>query len=321
MKKIHNQLLVIVGLIMFFVCLNMGIYNLFTKRCISDYSDGLKAKSIELDRYLPFVEDSEVVKVDSELMLEGDLPILDGAAALYPIFSATVHAIYPQDCVHFDGENFTEESALQYRNTRGAYKAIVDGDVDIAICVKPSEEQLNYAKEQGVELELVPIGKEAFVFIVNKNNPVDDLSEDEIRDIYAGEITNWSKVGGDKKLISPIQRNQGSGSQTAMISFMNGREMPRDYNSFLGSAIGFSFRFYVEGIVEDGGVKMLSVNGVYPNVENIKNDSYPVVQNIYAVYRKDNTNENIPIVIDWLLSDEGQQMIEDTGYVGVNVIE
>ena len=156
------------------------------------------------------------------------------------------------------------------------------------------------------------------MFIVNKNNPVDDLSEDEIRDIYAGKITNWSKVGGDKKLISPIQRNQGSGSQTAMISFMNGREMPRDYNSFLGSAIGFSFRFYVEGIVEDGGVKMLSVNGVYPNVENIKNDSYPVVQNIYAVYRKDNTNENIPIVIDWLLSDEGQQMIEDTGYVGVN---
>ncbi|MBQ8167431.1 MAG: phosphate ABC transporter substrate-binding protein, PhoT family, partial [Lachnospiraceae bacterium] len=125
MNKIHNQLLVIVGLIMFFVCLNMGIYNLFTKRCISDYSDGLKAKSIELDRYLPFVEDSELVKVDSELMLEGDLPVLDGAAALYPIFSATVHAIYPQDCVHFDGENFTEESVLQYRNTRGAYKAIV----------------------------------------------------------------------------------------------------------------------------------------------------------------------------------------------------
>ena len=76
MNKIHNQLLVIVGLIMFFVCLNMGIYKLFTKRCISDYSDGLKAKSIELDRYLPFVEDSEVVKVDSELMLEGDLPVL-----------------------------------------------------------------------------------------------------------------------------------------------------------------------------------------------------------------------------------------------------
>ncbi len=284
---------------------------------MNDYSSGLKAKSIELDRYLPFEEDSEVVKVDSDIELTGDLPIIDGAAALYPIFSATVHAIYPEDCVNFDGENFTSDSALQYRNTRGAYKAIVDGDIDIAICVKPSEEQLAYAKEQGVELELIPIGKEAFVFIVNKDNPVDGLTEDEIRDIYAGEITNWSQVGGSHKLISPLQRNQGSGSQTAMISFMKGREMPRDYNSFLGSAIGFSFRFYVEGIVEDGGVKMLSVNGVYPNVENVKNDSYPVVNYLYAVYRKDNANENVPVVINWLLSEEGQQMIEDTGYVGI----
>lgn len=318
MKKIHNQLLVIMALIMFFVCLNMGIYNLFTKRCISDYSEGFKAKSIELDKYLPFVEDTELVKVDSKLQLTGDLPVIDGAAALYPIFSATVHAIYPEDCVDFDGENFTGESALQYRNTRGAYQAVVDGEVDIIFCAKPSVEQLAYAEEKSVELELVPIGKEAFVFIVNKDNQVDDLTDEEIRDIYAGEITNWSQVGGANKLISPLQRNQGSGSQTTMLSFMNGVKMPRDYNSFLGSAIGFSFRFYVEGIVEDGGVKLLSVNGVYPNIENIKNDSYPVVNYFYAVYRKDNTNENIPIVINWLLSKEGQQMIEDTGYVGVD---
>jgi len=102
-----------------------------------------------------------------------------------------------------------------------------------------------------------------------------------------------------------------------MLSFMDGEKIARDYNSAFGSAIGFSFRFYVEGIVADGGVKMLSVNGVYPNEENVRNDSYPIVSNFYAVYRKDNINENIPIIIDWILSDEGQQMIEDTGYVGV----
>ena len=124
-------------------------------------------------------------------------------------------------------------------------------------------------------------------------------------------------MGGENKLISPLQRNEGSGSQTAMLSFMDGEKIARDYNSAFGSAIGFSFRFYVEGIVADGGVKMLSVNGVYPNEENVRNDSYPIVSNFYAVYRKDNTNENIPIIIDWILSDEGQQMIEDTGYVGV----
>ena len=277
----------------------------------------MQAKSIELDAYLPFVDETEVIKVETDLTISGDLPVIDGAAALYPICSATVHALYPADSVSFDGTNFSADSALQMNNTRGAYKAIVDGTVDIAICAKPSEEQLAYAAEQGVELELVPIGKEAFVFIVNAENPVDDLSVQEIKDIYSGKYTNWSQLGGENKLISPLQRNEGSGSQTAMLSFMDGEKIARDYNSAFGSAIGFSFRFYVEGIVADGGVKMLSVNGVYPNEENVRNDSYPIVSNFYAVYRKDNTNENISVIIDWLLSDEGQQMIEDTGYVGV----
>ncbi len=317
MKKIHNQLLAIIGLILFFVALDFGIYNLFTKRCISNASEGMKAKSIELDEYLPFQEDSKVVKVDSDITLTGDLPIIDGAAALYPVCSATVHALYPEDSVHFDGENFTTDSALQYRNTRGAYKAIVDGEVDIIICVKPSEEQLAYAAEQGVELELVPIGREAFVFLVNVDNPVDGLTVDQIKGIYTGKYTNWSQLGGNNRLISPLHRNQGSGSQTAMLSFMEGEEIARDYNSFLGSAIGFSFRYYVEGVVANGGVKMLELNGVYPSVENIKNGSYPIINNLYAVYRKGDTNENIPVVIDWLLSEEGQQMIEDTGYVGL----
>lgn len=317
MKKIYNQLLTISALIVFFVLLNMGIYNLFTKRCINNSSESMKAKSIELSEYLPFEVDSKVVKVDSKTKLTGELPIIDGAAALYPIFSATVYALYPEESVSFDGENFSQESALQYRNTRGAYKAIVDGEVDIIICAKPSEEQLAYAEEKGVELELVPIGREAFVFIVNSNNPIDDLTVDEIKGIYSGEYTNWSQLGGDNKLISPLQRNEGSGSQTAMLSFMGDEKIVRDYNSFLGSAIGFSFRYYVEDVVENDGVKMLSLNGVYPSIENIKSERYPVVNNFYAVYRKDNSNNNIQVVIEWLLSEEGQQMIEDTGYVGV----
>lgn len=93
--------------------------------------------------------------------------------------------------------------------------------------------------------------------------------------------------------------------------------MKTEINSFLGSSIGFSFRFYVEGIVEDGGVKMLSLNGVYPDKENVKNGSYPVVSNFYAVYRKDNKNENIPLLIDWMLSEEGQEIVEGSGYAGV----
>ena len=85
-----------------------------------------------------------------------------------------------------------------------------------------------------------------------------------------------------------------------------------------GGSIGFSFRYYMDGIVDNSGVKMLKLNGVYPSAENIQNSTYPVIAKFYAIYRADNENENIHKLIDWLLSDEGQQIIEKTGYVRIN---
>ncbi|MBQ9112092.1 MAG: substrate-binding domain-containing protein [Clostridia bacterium] len=315
--KLGRQILILVSLALVFVILNLGIYNIFTYRCVNVRSEVMQAKSIELGEYLPFAEDSKVVKHTASLSLEGELPIFDGAAALYPVFSGFVHALYPEDSVEFDGADFTENSALQMNNTRDAYKKIVDGDTDIAICAKPSAEQLAYAEEQGVELEFVPIGREAFVFLVNKQNPVDSLTVDQIRGIYSGEYTNWAHVGGEHTPIGALQRNEGSGSQTAFLGFMGDVPVKTDRNTFLGSAIGFSFRYYVEDVVQNGNVKMLSLNGVYPNEENIKNGTYPIINEIYAVYRTDNDNPNVPAVIDWILSEEGQAIIEETGYVGI----
>ena len=317
MKKVYKQLLIIFGVVLFFFCINFLIYNIFTYRCINRYGEDMQAKSVELDEYLPFDENSKIVDEKASITLTGDLPVLDGAAALYPVFSAFANSLYPKDSVSFDGENFAKNSALQYSNTRGSYKAVVDGDVDIIFCAAPSDSQLDYAKENGVELELVPIGREAFVFIVNKNNPVDSLTVDQVKGIYSGEYTNWRELGGKYKRIGALTRNEGSGSQTAMLAFMGDTPIQNDYDSFLGSAIGFSFRFYVEDLVDDGNVKMLALNGVYPSEENIRNGSYPIVSNFYAIYRKDNDNENIKTMIEWILSDEGQGIIEKTGYVGL----
>ncbi|MCM1244574.1 MAG: substrate-binding domain-containing protein [Roseburia sp.] len=317
MKKKYRQFMVIGIIIFLFVLFDIGIYAVFTRRCVSDYSEGMQAKSVELDKYLPFEEDSQIVKIRSELQLSGDLPVLDGAAALYPVFSAFVNAVYPEGSSIFDGENFSPDSVLQMNNTRGAYQAVVDGTSDVIVCAAPSEEQLAYAEEKGVELEMVPIGSEAFVFVVNAKNPVDDLSVEQVKGIYTGKYTNWSQLGGENKRIGALQRNEGSGSQTAMLRFMEGEEIKTDYDSFLGSAIGYSFRFYVEGVVADGGVKLLSLNGVYPDKENIQKGTYPIVDHFYAIYRKDNENQNIPLLIDWMCSEEGQRIIEETGYTGL----
>lgn len=307
-----------ISLILFFAAMlaafDIAVYNIFTKRYINDTSPEMQAKSIELSKYLPFDENSGIVKTDSAAKLSGDLPVIDGAAALYPVFSGFVNAVYPSDSVSFDGENFAPDSALQFHNTRGAYAAIVDGTADVVICAAPSKEQLEYAEQNGVELELVPIGREAFVFIVNKNNPIENLTVEQVKGIYSGEIKKWSEIGGENRYIDALQRNTGSGSQTAMLSFMDGVPMKRSLTGLFGSAIGFSFRYYVEGIVENSDVKMLSLNGVYPSPENIANESYPLVSSFYAVYRKGDDNPNITALIDWILSDEGQGIVEKSGY-------
>jgi phosphate transport system substrate-binding protein len=174
---------------------------------------------------------------------------------------------------------------------------------------------MNTAKEKGVELEIVPVGLEAFVFFVNKNNPVDGLTADQIRKIYRGKITNWKEVGGPDKAINPLTRIKGSGSQTMMDKFMENDIHPsKNVFSILGASIGYSFRYYLSGMVADNNVKMLAIDGVFPDSENIKNGSYPLTANFYVVYRKDNTNENVKKLVDWLLSEEGKRMIEACGY-------
>ena len=100
--------------------------------------------------------------------------------------------------------------------------------------------------------------------------------------------------------------------------FMSGIiEEVADYRNKRNS-IGFSFRYYVEEIIRNPDIKMISIDGVFPNIENIKNGTYPVVTPLYAVSYKDNPNPNVKILLDWILTDEGQYIIEQTGYVGVN---
>ena len=87
--------------------------------------------------------------------------------------------------------------------------------------------------------------------------------------------------------------------------------------AMFGGAIGFSFRYYLDDMVDNRGVKMLSVNGVYPSRDNIRARTYPIIAQFYAIYRADNENENIPLLIDWILSEEGQALVEACGYTAI----
>lgn len=326
--KLRKQLAIIALILVLFVAFNLSMYQLLTRRLSNNFSDTSQAKMIDVKNFLPHEEESDLPKIESSLKLTENLPVLDGAAALVPVYASIIDNVYPEGCVTYEGgsfsddnyygENFAENSAMQYKNTVRGYQAIVDGDTDILFCAGPSEEQKQYAEEQGVELVYVPIGLEGFVFFVNESNPVDNLTAEQIRKIYACEYKNWSEVGGAKRIINPVTRLEGSGSQTTFETFMGDYEIGmKSPFAIMGASIGFSFRYYMDGIVENDAVKMISLNGVYPSAENIQNRTYPIVAQFYAIYRADNQNENIPILIDWLLSEEGQDLIEQCGYVKI----
>ena len=284
--------------------------------------------NINLNEYMPFDEDSKIVKLENaSLKLENNLPIVDGAAAVFPVYSAFVNAVYPNTIELYDG-------VFEYNNTSMGYELLAEKKTDIFFGAYPSEEQIEYAESLGTEFEFTPIGSEAFVFFVNSKNPIDGLTKEQIQNIYTGEITNWEEVGGDNEKIIAYQINEGSGSQSMLKRFMEGKtlmeapteqvndlmvgiiDVVSDYKSTPNS-IGFSFRYYVEGIIKNPNIKMISIDGVEPTVENIKNGTYPVTTSLYAVTYKGNDNENVKKLIDWILSEEGQKIIEETGYVGI----
>ena len=193
--KLKKQLAIIALIVLGFAAFNLSMYQLLTRRLSNNFSDTSQAKMIDVKNYLPHEKESDLPKIESSLKLTENLPVLDGAAALVPVYAAIIDNVYPEGCVTYEGgtfsddnyygENFAENSAMQYKNTVRGYQAIVDGDTDILFCAGPSEEQKQYAKEQGVELVYVPIGLEGFVFFVNENNPVENLTVEQIRKIYA----------------------------------------------------------------------------------------------------------------------------------------
>jgi phosphate transport system substrate-binding protein len=174
------------------------------------------------------------------------------------------------------------------------------------------------------------------VFIVNKDNPVDSLTIGQVRGIYSGTITNWNQVGGDNREIQAFQREENSGSQTAMQQLvMQGEPMlepPRiasggsmgglvervaEYQNGAGS-IGYTFEFYVKNLYTNENIKVLKIDGVEPNAASYLDGSYPLTSAYYAVIRSDEpVGSPARKLRDFLLSDTGRQVIELAGYTAV----
>lgn len=297
------------------------------------YLPSIRVSQKELSSYyyMPFTDSPYLARLDEKVSLQftldEELPRLDGATALFPVYCSFVEATYHKQA--------DIKSLVQFSRTTKAYENLIKGETDIIFVAGPSKEQMTMAKEAGVEFQMYPIGYEAFVFIVNSKNPVSNISIQQIRDIYSGKITRWSELGGNNAKIRPFQRDKNSGSQTAfekifgkenemlapemrqVASGMGGLvDAVADYENH-SNAIGYSFRYYIETMENNPGIKILSLNGIAPTKETIRNKTYPICDSFYAITVKSRETENVKRFIEWMQGSQAQALIEKVGYVGL----
>ena len=169
------------------------------------------------------------------------------------------------------------------------------------------------------------IGKDGIVIAVNNANPVSNLTTEELREIFSGNITNWNQLGGPDEEIHVIVRESGSGTMQSFQNMVMG-QTKIEKNAIVQSstesvkqavkqdpgAIGF-----ISLVNLDSNVKALKINGVYPSQDTISNGSY-TLQRPFTLLVKGQPEGITKEFIDWVLSPEGQAIIKQTKVVPVN---
>ena len=278
----------------------------------------------------------------------GTYPLLDGSTVAVPMaleFARQHLGLSDEQATTFVNFNTTPEA---YNNLIERYSvyggwfqmeklrsgSLEEGQgVDLIIVTEPSAAELALAAARNVELIVEPVAYDGFVFITHKDNPVESLTLDQIRAIYHGDITNWREVGGNDEQIVAYQREEGSGSQTAMINLVMG-DMPiaappmvelEDSMSGLiesvaeyqneSKSLGYTFRYYIDNLYKNDQIKVLKIEGIEASDDNIRSSHYPLTATYNGVIRSNDKTATGGKFLDWMLSDEGQRVIKQAGYI------
>ena len=272
---------------------------------------------------------SSAVQQAAPFLTVEEFPPLDGSTACIPLMAQMLADTTGMDLEEARSSIVVSTTAYAWQNF-GLY--------DTTTRMLLVYEAPDYIKEElqnaNVQLEQKPVGVDALVFIVNEDNPVQALSQQQLRDIYAGKITNWKDVGGKDQQIVAFQRSEDSGSQTLFKKLLiQGGELMdpptelapaamgelvdsiADYNNS-ANAIGFSVYYYIDQMYTKPGLRLLAVDDVAPSNETLADGSYPLCNDFYAVIHPDSAADSPERQLyDWLDTADGIACIRKAGYV------
>ena len=202
-------------------------------------------------------------------------------------------------------------------------EAVMNGTADIAT----SSRGLTAAEEATGELVTTVVARDGIAVIVNAGNPVGNLSIAQLRAVYAGDVTNWSELGGPDLPILVVNRDEASGTREAFKSIvmdgtrfdataavLPGTGQVRDVVSRTPGAIGYISIGFVDSAFTTSKVKALSIDGVEPTEANVASGAYPVSRSLYLFTKGEPTGE-AKAYIDEVLSPDMAQTIRDAGYI------
>jgi len=281
---------------------------------------------------------------------------IDGSTATVPITAELARQFCNADddeISHYAAHNTTDvayENLIYGRENRVSWSVYVQNSNDgsykdysysnrvrLVFATPPSEDEYAMAEKENITLEAEPVALDGFVFITHKDNPVDSLTVEQIQDIYSGKITNWKDVGGKDEKIRAFQRTKNSGSQTAMEELvMKGKKLADPPIAFVSegmgdlvdavaeyenetAAIGYTYYYYLNNLYKNPDIKVLNIDGISPENENLVSKKYPFSTAYYAVMSSSEPEGSVYRKLrDYLLSDEGQEIIRLAGYCPVN---
>jgi phosphate transport system substrate-binding protein len=213
--------------------------------------------------------------------------------------------------------------------------ALINKTTDIANASrKIKDEETQNAQKNGVEPHEIEIARDAIGVIVNPENPVQQLTLQQISDIYSGKITNWKEVGGEDRPIVLLSRESNSGTHVYFLEQVVRLGNSKDKTLFspdtllLPSSEGImaEVRQNPNAIGYDGlgyitpDVKTLAIapkdGGEYvrPSIETVNNAKYPIARPLF-MYTSGEPQGEIKTYLDWILGPEGQKIVGQVGFV------